>query len=181
MARTVVIPPIQTAGLNNMYAIQEDGDIDSPVSPSRTRRRSSHNRVPGTPPLSALNSPRRLSNSSNSSALSRESARSELQRASSWGSKTSFESFESGHWKPVDFGPRSPGAAPTGQSQGQHDEDASLLDRLPDAVLGCVLDQLKDLHLNQKAGGTCATCWMRDVCSVSLASRKWSKAARVAL
>ncbi|KAF4123411.1 hypothetical protein GMORB2_6112 [Geosmithia morbida] len=198
-----------------MYAIQEDGadspvspGTGTGTGTGRRRRRSSRGdgndvdgrgsvnrsgshwatageRVPGTPPPTALNSPRKLSNGSASSVstmFSRESARSEMQRSSSSSSKTSFDSFDSGNWKSVDFGgggPRSPGACSQQYRRGSGPD--GIFGGLPDAVLGLVLDHLKSLHLDDDEDGTCATCWMRDVCSISLTSRRWSKPARAAL
>jgi hypothetical protein len=51
---------------------------------------------------------------------------------------------------------------------------------MPGEVLKLVLERLKDLHLSP-GSDSCATCWMRDVGSISLASRKWAKYARAAL
>ncbi|KAG6079791.1 hypothetical protein E4U16_000809 [Claviceps sp. LM84 group G4] len=51
---------------------------------------------------------------------------------------------------------------------------------LPGEVLDVVLEMLKEIHLDQGSEG-CATCWIRDVSSVALCSRKWYKAARLAL
>ncbi|KAG6203687.1 hypothetical protein E4U35_004095 [Claviceps purpurea] len=51
---------------------------------------------------------------------------------------------------------------------------------LPGEVLDVILGMLKEIHLDQWSEG-CATCWMRDVSSVALSSRKWYKAARLAL
>lgn len=52
--------------------------------------------------------------------------------------------------------------------------------KLPGEVLELILGELKKLHL-EKPTESCATCWMRDVCSVTLTARKWCKFARVAL
>ncbi|KAG5985983.1 hypothetical protein E4U54_005684 [Claviceps lovelessii] len=51
---------------------------------------------------------------------------------------------------------------------------------LPGEVLEVILEMLKQLHLD-RASDSCATCWMRDVSSVALCSRKWYKAARLIL
>lgn len=51
---------------------------------------------------------------------------------------------------------------------------------LPVEVLEVILEMLRELHLD-KGSESCATCWMRDVCNVAVCSRKWSKAARLAL
>ena len=51
---------------------------------------------------------------------------------------------------------------------------------IPGEILRIILSRLKSLHLGP-GSDSCATCWMRDVCSLSLTSRKWSKHARTAL
>jgi hypothetical protein len=52
--------------------------------------------------------------------------------------------------------------------------------RLPGEVLELILDKLKGSHLD-KGNDSCATCWMRDLCNISLASRKWSRYSQAAL
>lgn len=194
MARTIAIQPIQTTGLNNapdLYSISEDGQhnnaAESPRSPFSSYPmypglQSSPGKVPGTPPPTALNFPRKLSNGSNSTSttvLSRESVRSELQRASSWGSKTSFESLDSGTWKAVEYGGvyRTPEPLKRRRTSPQPDEQ---FDALPGEVLELVLDMVKSIHL-ERGSDSCSTCWMRDMCNISLASRRWCKFARIAL
>ena len=50
---------------------------------------------------------------------------------------------------------------------------------LPKEILMVVLERLQLFHLMGKHGTeTCSTCWMRDLCSLSLTSRKWAAAAR---
>jgi hypothetical protein len=51
---------------------------------------------------------------------------------------------------------------------------------LPGEVLELILDELKTLHL-RPGSESCSTCWMRDLCAISIASRKWSKFARTFL
>lgn len=65
------------------------------------------------------------------------------------------------------------------QSPGRRAPD-ELFGTLPGEVLEVILDCLKELHLDPR-GGSCATCWTRDLCSLSLASRAWSRAARPSL
>jgi hypothetical protein len=51
--------------------------------------------------------------------------------------------------------------------------------KLPKELLIVIVDQLKTLHLEGGVGsGTCPTCMMRDLCNLSLTSRKWAAAAR---
>ncbi|OAA73842.1 hypothetical protein ISF_00743 [Cordyceps fumosorosea ARSEF 2679] len=64
-----------------------------------------------------------------------------------------------------------------------------LFGTLPGEVLDVILEWLQALHLDppspsSSSGGgprSCATCWARDLCSLSLASRRWSAPARAAL
>ena len=51
---------------------------------------------------------------------------------------------------------------------------------LPGEVLELILDELKKLHLGKNTE-SCSTCWMRDLCSIMMASKKWSKFARTSL
>jgi len=54
--------------------------------------------------------------------------------------------------------------------------------KLPKELLMAIADQLRTLHLEGGVGSeTCATCWMRDLCNLSLTSRKWAAAARLKL
>ncbi|KAM9884069.1 hypothetical protein VDGL01_01874, partial [Verticillium dahliae] len=59
-------------------------------------------------------------------------------------------------------------------------QPGELFAALPEEVLGMVLGQLKESHLG-KGSESCATCWMRDLSSISVASRKCHQAARIAL
>lgn len=49
--------------------------------------------------------------------------------------------------------------------------------KLPKEVLDVILKELRKLHLWEKGSQTCATCWMRDACSLVLVSRKWAASA----
>ncbi|KAM3527611.1 hypothetical protein MY4038_006271 [Beauveria bassiana] len=57
----------------------------------------------------------------------------------------------------------------------------ALFDTLPGEVLQVVLEWLQSVHLDSSTSTSCATCWARDLCSLCLASRKWSEVARLAL
>ncbi|CAK7271250.1 hypothetical protein SEPCBS119000_004504 [Sporothrix epigloea] len=52
---------------------------------------------------------------------------------------------------------------------------------LPGEVLELILDELRNLHLENAETKTCATCWMRDAGAMALTARKMLKYARVAL
>jgi hypothetical protein len=51
---------------------------------------------------------------------------------------------------------------------------------LPNEVIGLILEKLKQLHL-EAGSHSCATCWMRDLCNVCLASQRCAQFARAAL
>lgn len=130
----------------------------------------------------ALNRPRKLSNSSvaSSSGVSRESfeSRPSLEsrtRGSSWSSRTSFESIESNPWRPEYLYHR---PAPIKRPRQKYPGEIFAV--LPGEVLELILDELKKLHLGP-GSESCATCWMRDLCSICLSARKWCKFARTAL
>ncbi|KAF1736906.1 hypothetical protein CRV24_002518 [Beauveria bassiana] len=57
----------------------------------------------------------------------------------------------------------------------------ALFGTLPGEVLQVVLEWLQSVHLDSSTSTSCATCWARDLCSLCLASRKWSEVARLAL
>lgn len=133
------------------------------------------------PDFRMLNRPRKLSNStiSTGSNVSKESL-AISPRSSSWNSSvTSFDSMEflnnrseyifHGSSGSVSSRPYVPQAKPN-----------EIFAALPGEVLELILDELKKLHL-RPGSESCATCWMRDLCSISVSSRKWSKFARTSL
>ncbi|KAI1504633.1 hypothetical protein F5X99DRAFT_416592 [Biscogniauxia marginata] len=91
-------------------------------------------------------------------------------------SRTSFESWNSAPRRP-EHGFQRP--APIKQYRRRR-EQGEILAALPDEVLKLILDNLKDLHL-APGSFSCATCMMRDLCSVAASSRKLSKVARTVL
>jgi hypothetical protein len=121
-------------------------------------------------------------------------------RASSWGSQTSLESMAGSPLKVVPAGRRTyadyqiqlQAQNPNGLWMRNHRpapikkvyrstaKPGELFAALPGEVLELILKELKNLHL-QPGSESCATCWMRDCCSLMLTSRKWSKFARTAL
>lgn len=200
MGRTVTIQPIKTSRLDNIAPspnsptspgldpIHED-ENDEPPSPRSPARASFTNNYVQSPtkrtfdsfPPAAQASPRKMSNGSattNSTMFSRESIRSEMARSSSWGSKTSFDSFEFGQWKPGGDG-KIKRAEPAKRRRALSEPD-EFFASLPDEVLEVILSMLKKLHLGRRSN-SCATCWMRDLCNISMCSRKWYAFARVAL
>ncbi|CAJ2512933.1 Uu.00g010520.m01.CDS01 [Anthostomella pinea] len=87
-------------------------------------------------------------------------------------SRTSHESWQSA--------PRSwQRPAPIKQYRRRRPQ-GELLAVLPDEVLGLILDNLRGLHL-APGGASCATCMMRDLCSVAVSARKLLKVAQSAL
>ncbi|PHH52310.1 hypothetical protein CFIMG_005108RA [Ceratocystis fimbriata CBS 114723] len=123
-------------------------------------------------------------------------------RAPSWNSSTSFEAIlsSSSTPRPADlatFASNIPQSAPVRhQQQLQPSFDLAAeaekftprptyatgeqFALLPGNVLELILDELKALHL-KPGSDSCASCWTRDVCSIALACRKWTKFARTSL
>ncbi|KLU89268.1 hypothetical protein MAPG_08242 [Magnaporthiopsis poae ATCC 64411] len=160
--------------------------LQTPVSDARTMPE----RLPDGPPRPLVyNTPRRISSASSASAssgattLSRDSVESRM-RSPSWSSQTSVESFYSAHsgaqnpasgWTPA-FGWQRPQPLKTRRKA----RPGELFSALPGEVLGMILDEVRKLHL-APGSISCATCWMRDACSVALSAKKWLKYARTAL
>lgn len=155
--------------------------------------------LPGPGRPGGYNTPRRLSNSSASSATS-----SVMSGNDTFDSRVRSASFSSSQTS-IDFWPNSPGigsrpgSSPvTWQTQkgaaGQNypwqrpapikyrrkAQPGELFAVLPGEVLELILEQLRKLHL-EPGTGSCATCWMRDCCSAALSARKFVKYAREAL
>lgn len=55
-----------------------------------------------------------------------------------------------------------------------------LFKRLPPAIYECIMQHLSTLHLSVSST-SCATCYMRDLCSLALTSRAWDRAVRTRL
>ncbi|KAK2045039.1 hypothetical protein LZ31DRAFT_266089 [Colletotrichum somersetense] len=129
----------------------------------------------------SLNRPRRLSQASSTmSATSSNSSRESLEtrsRSSSYSSnRTSIDSKGSVMWRPDYMYPR-PSQTTVFRKKAKPGE---IFAKLPGEVLELILGELKRAHLGNSSQ-SCATCWMRDLCSVSLTAKKWCKFARVAL
>lgn len=137
------------------------------------------------------NVPRRLSNSSAATTASTYSTRESFEertRSSSWGSQTTFDSILANGPRPVYANPQGQGQQPQHYpwqrpapiKTRRKTQPGELFTALPGEVLELILVELKKLHL-QPGSSSCATCWMRDCCSVAVSSRKWLKFARTAL
>ena len=126
-----------------------------------------------------LNRPRKLSGSSEYSLSSSQSSSTGItrSRSPSWASGTSHESVGPLTWKPAYMQTHKPAPLKLQRSRARA---ADLCASLPGEVLEVILEMLQQLHLDQKSE-SCATCWMRDACSVAVCSRKWSKAAQLIL
>ncbi|KAK0628397.1 hypothetical protein B0T17DRAFT_489289, partial [Bombardia bombarda] len=162
---------------------------------------------PGLERPGLYNHPRRFSNSSTVSSASslgssRDSFESRLRSSSIASSQTSIESMPPLKSR---FNTRSATAAAAAsyahhqklQSNGQYyhpwhkpapaktyrrkAKPGELFAALPGEVLELILEELRKLHMQPGGGNSCATCWMRDCCSVALSARKFLKHARKAL
>lgn len=119
------------------------------------------------------------SNSSNGSTVMTRDGAADPRMTSPSTSRSSFTSFDS-----LDLSQRKPEAgwqrpAPIKQNRIRR-APGEIFAALPDEVLELILDKLKKAHL-QPGSDSCATCMMRDLCSVATASRRWLGLARAAL
>ncbi|KAK5628258.1 hypothetical protein RRF57_003973 [Xylaria bambusicola] len=96
--------------------------------------------------------------------------------ASPTSSRTSFESWQSISRKP-EHGWQRP--SPIKQHRRRRGE-GELFAVLPDEVLSLILQRLKESHLTP-GSSSCATCMMRDLCSVAVSAKRLLKVARLAL
>ncbi|KAI0160971.1 hypothetical protein GGR52DRAFT_576383 [Hypoxylon sp. FL1284] len=96
--------------------------------------------------------------------------------ASPASSRTSVDSWNSGPRRPENGWQR---PAPIKQYRRRRNT-GELFAALPEEVLGLIMGELKELHL-QPGSTSCATCMMRDLCNVAASSRKLLRVARVAL
>ncbi|KAL2199510.1 hypothetical protein P885DRAFT_29104 [Corynascus similis CBS 632.67] len=150
---------------------------------------------PGPERPGGYNKPRRLSNSSASSATSsvvsgQDSFDSRMRTASIASSQTSFDSYSPGvsprsgatptTWANSAAGQQYPWQRPAPLKQRRKAKPGELFAALPGEVLEMILEELRMLHL-QSGSNSCATCWMRDCCSVAMSARKFLKYAREAL
>jgi hypothetical protein len=128
----------------------------------------------GPKSVTALNRPRKLSTNSTVTVTSVESSpRSTFSgtRTPSWGSMTSVGT------RPDLSRKSAMSAAPVRRRASPPNE---IFSNLPVEVLQLVAEKLKDLHLD-RASDSCSTCWMRDLCSISLTCHKWAQVAQAAL
>jgi hypothetical protein len=136
------------------------------------------------------NRPRRLSNNSTASTATTNSvafSSDSRLRSSSWSSQTSFESMPPGfanyqlqsHHASMYASRQRPANMPI-KPYRRRAKPGEIFAALPGEVLELILEELKQLHL-KPGSSSCATCWMRDCCSLALTNRKWLKFARVAL
>ncbi|KAM7195886.1 hypothetical protein V8F20_007251 [Naviculisporaceae sp. PSN 640] len=147
----------------------------------------------------AYQRPRSLSNTSSSTLGSsmvsaRDSFESRPPSSSFGSSRTSLDSSQS--YGPG-YSPRSPSYTHYQLQNGTHTtsfpwqrpapikmrkkaQPGEQFAALPGEVLELILEKLRDLHF-QPGSISCATCWMRDCCSVAVSARKFVKYAREAL
>ncbi|KAK4103049.1 hypothetical protein N658DRAFT_494362 [Parathielavia hyrcaniae] len=155
--------------------------------------------LPGQERPGGFNKPRRLSNSTASSATSsavsgRDSFDGRMRTVSATSSQTSIDSWPNSPGKnqraassPATWsmqngtaGQHHPWQRPAPIKKRRKAQPGELFAALPGEVLELILEELSKLHL-QPWSGSCATCWMRDCCSVAVSARKFLKYAREAL
>ncbi|KJZ73580.1 hypothetical protein HIM_07136 [Hirsutella minnesotensis 3608] len=127
----------------------------------------------------SLKRPKKISRSSTSlQPANRSSETFGLKATSSPGaSMASHHAHDSMGWRPSQPLPERNSSIKAMQRRTR--QDASFAS-LPGEVLEVILEQLKELHLGGESD-SCATCWMRDLCSLSLCSSQCFRAARRSL
>ncbi|KYK58615.1 hypothetical protein DCS_05632 [Drechmeria coniospora] len=157
-------PGLQTPGMNR-YRTRDS----VPIVLNRPRRLSGH---PSSNPNANPNT-----NANLMSAARPDESFDPRARVPSSGLVTSRRSVEQSSWRPTYPQPPRPAGM---QGHGAGTLPADVFATLPGEVLEVILQMLKELHLDADAA-SCATCWMRDLCSLSLCSRKWYGTTRRAL
>ena len=196
MTAVKVVQPPSLYTMPELYAIDEHPDVgdqirNGDISPPRPTTAPSP--FPAYPTYSGLQSssrfqdrsldsfhaalkrPRKLSSNSTYSTTPFPS---EAQRArsSSW---SSVDNIGSGNRRPRSYLHQRP-MLPSMTAYKAEIMPNDIFNSLPGEVLELILQWLKKLHLHMDSD-SCATCWMRDLCNISLSSHKWYKYARVAL
>lgn len=197
MSSTVTMRPVHIAPLGVMperlYMIPEHPDVtyrpgmrpstaplrSTPMYPAypRPQTPSSGRREPAgsmAMPV-ALKRPKKLSRASGSSHSTTENpnlATNNPQQAGAANKGPESSGLRAGYWQ-------SARDAPAKDVRTRAKPDATLAS-LPGEILEVVLKMLKEMHLGGSSD-SCATCWMRDLCSLSLCSPDLSRAARRAL
>ncbi|KAK4153557.1 hypothetical protein C8A00DRAFT_33718 [Chaetomidium leptoderma] len=162
-------PDLEHAPMIHMPTASPDGSLPGPERPG------------------GYNKPRRLSNSSSTSSVTssvvsgRDSVDGRIRTASFSSSQTSIDT------SPVTWQTQNGAASqnypwhrPAPVKYRRKARPGELFAALPGEVLELILDELRKLHLQPKSS-SCATCWMRDCCSVAVSARKFLKYAREAL
>ncbi|KAI0018432.1 hypothetical protein F4780DRAFT_771789 [Xylariomycetidae sp. FL0641] len=94
--------------------------------------------------------------------------------------RTSFDSWGSSASRRSEYGFQRPAPIKQKSQYRRKREPNEMMAALPEEVLGLILANLRELHL-EPGSTSCATCMMRDLCSVSLSARKFLRVAQVAL
>lgn len=113
------------------------------------------------------------SSSNGSTALTRDSFDARMRSPAS--SRTSFESWDSAPRK-VEYGWQRPALI----KQHRKRPSGEIFGILPGEVIELILDELRRSHM-APGSSSCATCLMRDLCSVAISARKFLKYARFTL
>lgn len=193
---TVTVKPVHPTSFGKskgLYSINEQAVEDHGAQPAKdisaypvypglqTASKTTH----GLPARHGLKQPRKLSgvrqqntpvtmttHASKSPHTMRETARTEM-RISTWGHRMNdFPIIASPSSPHSPLGYQRPDAL-RGKRVGPNERFA----KIPGEILRLILDHLGDIHL-APSSSSCSTCWMRDLGSIALASRKWSKHAR---
>lgn len=193
-----VVQPAAFERIPDLYSIPED-KVDEKSRPAPPKRPSTAGGNTATYPMypglqmaamertrsmeavpTVLNRPKKISGTSTQALATMRSHENLVSRtrAPSWGDPTTtYQSAESTGWRP---GFARQQHAPSLKKHRSRARLGEALASLPGEVLEVIMEMLRQIHLDKRSE-SCASCWMRDAGSVSLCSRKWSKAARLVL
>ncbi|KAI1874393.1 hypothetical protein JX265_004601 [Neoarthrinium moseri] len=170
-------------GKTNNIIMTPNGPMPAPM-PQRQQQHQPMRAAPRSPgsyaqfdnrPVTYDRNGRPLSSSSNSTVMTRDSYDARMRSPAS--SRTSFESWDS-HPRRPEHGWQRP--APIKQYRRRALQPGEQFAALPDEVLDLIMSELRKSHLREDSF-SCATCMMRDLCSVALSSRRLLHVARKAL
>lgn len=109
------------------------------------------------------------------------SPRSSASSYMSAGSNTSvYSKYSTAQGTNTTFLPSRPSSFTSIQRLRSTNPPPPLFRRLPQAIYDCILQHLRTAHLTVSST-SCATCYMRDLCSLALTSRAWDRAVRTRL
>lgn len=151
-----------------------------PMYPGLQISTATPQRKPETTPM-VLNRPRKLAGTSASGAQYGPVRDRKMSLSSHWSVADRNEQLDAQAWaQQILRRPSTAGSIVSTRPASRGLQPNELFATLPDEILDTILENLKDLHLAPNSD-SCATCWMRDLSSLAVTSRRWCKVARFSM